>query len=162
MTNRRFEMYEIRQIITRLRLGESDRDIARSQTVGRKSVASVRKRASTQGWLDAASAMPEDAAIAAAFQSTRVRAQNVSAVAPFREDVLRWHAQGISTTTIHRALVRKHQFGGSLSAIYRFLDHHAPSTPEATVMLDFAVARVAPRWTSAKARYCTCPASGRR
>ena len=55
MANRRFEMYEIRQIIARLRLGESDRDIARSQTAGRKTVAAVRKRASTQGWFEAAS-----------------------------------------------------------------------------------------------------------
>lgn len=35
-------MYEIRQIIARLWLGESDRDIARTQAVGRKTVAAVR------------------------------------------------------------------------------------------------------------------------
>jgi transposase len=143
MTNRRFEMYEIRQIIARLRLGDSDRDIARSQAVGRKTVAAVRRHAQAHGWLEAASALPDDALLAQAFQSTRRRAQNVSSVEPFREDVLAWHAQGIQATTIRQALIRKHQFAGSLSAVYRFLDRHAPSTPEATVILDFAVAECA-------------------
>jgi transposase len=143
MANRRFEMYEIRQIIVRLRLGESDREVARAQAVGRKTVAAVRQRAQAQGWLDAATALPEDDALAQVLQPTRVRAQNVSAVEPFRDDVLTWHAQSITATTIHRALVRKHQFGGSLSAIYRFLDRHAPSTPQATVMLEFEVAQCA-------------------
>lgn len=143
MANRRFEMYEIRQIIARLRLGESDRNVARSQSMARKTVAAVRKRASTQGWLDAATTLPEDAAIAQVFQSTGLRAQNVSALEPFREDVLAWHAQGITATTMHHALVRRHQFGGSLSAIYRFLDRHAPSSPQATVRLEFEVAHCA-------------------
>ena len=35
MANRRFEMYEVKQIILRLRLGESVREVARSQRVGR-------------------------------------------------------------------------------------------------------------------------------
>ena len=143
MANRRFEMYEIRQIIARLRLGESDRDVARGESVGRKKVAGVRKRAQAQGWLEVTSMLPEDTAIAQVFASTRVRAQNVSSVEAFREDVLAWHAQGITVTTIHRALVRKHQFAGSLSAIYRFVDRYAPSTPSPTVMLDFEVAQCA-------------------
>lgn len=143
MTNRRFEMYEIRQIIARLRLGESDRDIARSQAVGRKTVAAVRAKAQVHGWLDAAGTLPEDALLAQVFASTRRRAQNVSSVERYREDVLAWHAQGIQATTIRQALIRKHQFAGSLSAVYRFLDANAPSTPEATVILDFEVAKCA-------------------
>lgn len=140
MTNRRFEMFEIRQIIAQMRLGESDRDIARSRGMGRKTVGAVRAQAKAHGWLDAGSALPEDAALALVFQSTRRRAQNVSSVEPFCKDVLAWHAQGIQATTIRQALVRNHQFTGSLSAIYRFLEHNAPATPEATVILDFEVA----------------------
>ena len=34
MTNRRFEMYHYRQILVRMRLGDSDREIARSKTMG--------------------------------------------------------------------------------------------------------------------------------
>ena len=52
MTNRRFEMYEYRQVIVRMRLGETDRAIARTGLMGRKKVKSVRDLASSRGWLD--------------------------------------------------------------------------------------------------------------
>lgn len=71
-------MYEIRQSIARLRLGESDRDIARSQRVGRKTVAGVRDRALAHGWLDAQGALPEDAALAPVFQAKGKRLTQVS------------------------------------------------------------------------------------
>ena len=45
-------MYQYRQIIQRLRLGESDRAIARAERVGRVKVASLRELASERGWLE--------------------------------------------------------------------------------------------------------------
>jgi transposase len=143
MTNRRFEMYEIRQIIARLRLGESDRDIARSQQVGRKTVAAIRKQALAQGWLDAQGALPEDAALALVFNAKGKRLAQVSSVQAFAESVLAWHGQGIQATTIHQALKRNHGFSGSVSAVYRFLHAQAPASVTASVILDFAVAECA-------------------
>ena len=35
MSNRRFEVFEYRQVLTRMRQGDSDRDIARSRLMGR-------------------------------------------------------------------------------------------------------------------------------
>jgi hypothetical protein len=99
MANRRFEMYEIRQIIARLRLGESDRGIARTQRTGRATVASIRRVAEEHGWLDPAGLLPEDRLLAAAFKSPRTTPQNVSSVEPFRESILAWHAQGIQVST---------------------------------------------------------------
>ena len=93
-------MYEIRQVIARLRLGGGDREIARTQRIGRKTVANIRRMAAEHGWLDAASAKPDDAQLAGALKSPRPRAQNVSTVEPFRDDVLAWHAQGVQVTTI--------------------------------------------------------------
>ena len=52
MSNRRFEMYEIRQVIQRLLRARSDRDVACAQRVGRKTVARVRRQAFERGWLD--------------------------------------------------------------------------------------------------------------
>jgi hypothetical protein len=43
-------MYEIRQVIQRLLRAKSDRDVARAQRVGRKTVAWVRRQAFEQGW----------------------------------------------------------------------------------------------------------------
>lgn len=52
MTNRRFEMYHYRQLMARMRQGDSDRDIARSRLMGRKKIARVREIAVQHGWLD--------------------------------------------------------------------------------------------------------------
>jgi len=51
VTKRRFEMYQYRQILVRMRRGDSDREIARSKTMGRKKIADVREIANGRGWL---------------------------------------------------------------------------------------------------------------
>ncbi len=136
-------MYEVRQVIAQLRLGGSDREIARSQRIGRTTVANIRRIAAQRGWLDASSAMPDDAQLASAFKTSRETLQNVSTVEPFRDEVLAWHAQGVQVTTIRQALQRKHGFSGSLHSVYRFVHRAAPPLPQATVMLDFPVAETA-------------------
>ena len=44
-------MFQYRQVLVRLRQGDSDRDIARSRLMGRPKVAAFRGLAATQGWL---------------------------------------------------------------------------------------------------------------
>ncbi len=51
MANRRFEMHQYRHILVRMRLGETDRQIARAGLMGRRKAAAVRQRAQQQGWL---------------------------------------------------------------------------------------------------------------
>jgi transposase len=139
-------MYEVRQIIQRLRLGETDRSIARSQRVGRHKVAQIRAMAADQNWLDAASPIPDDALIAAHTKAsaktsadTTKTAPNTSTVEPYREEVLAWHQQDIPVSTMRQALARKHGYAGSVHALHRFIRRAVPTTPVATVMLDFAV-----------------------
>ena len=43
MANRRFEMFEYRQVLTRMRLGDTDRAIARVGLMGRRKVARLRR-----------------------------------------------------------------------------------------------------------------------
>ena len=136
-------MYEIRQIIQRLRMGESTRQIARSLHVGRGTVDSIRAIALNQNWLEPSGQIPEDSLLATFFKAPRKAAQNVSSVEPFREEILKWHAQGINATTIRRALHQKHGYSGSVYALYRFLNREAPATPEATIKLEFAVGEMA-------------------
>ena len=140
-------MYEIRQMIQRLRLGESNRAVARAQGVGRDTVGRVRDIAAAQNWLAATSPLPDDATIARYYQTagkgTRAGAgknpTHLSTVEPFREKVLEWHRQGIAVSSIRQALARQYGYGGSVHAVYRFLRSEAAPTPVATVMLDFAV-----------------------
>ena len=128
MSNRRFEMYEIRQVIQRLRLGESDRDVARAQRVGRKTVARVRRQALERGWLDPKVPLPEDGELAEVFTPAPTN-RSVSSAAPFREQILAWHGQGITAKAIHQALARKHRFTGSVPTIYRRLDRAVDLRP---------------------------------
>ena len=135
-------MYEIRQVIQRLRWGESDRDGTRAQWVGRKTVARVRRQALERGWLEPKTPLPEDrewAQVLAPAPTNRL----VSSAAPFREQILAWHGQGITAKAIQQALARKCRFTGSVHTICRLLDRAVDFDPPATVILDFAVAEVA-------------------
>jgi hypothetical protein len=43
MSNRRFEMYQYRQVVYRMRLGESDRTIAKAGLMGRRKAGELRE-----------------------------------------------------------------------------------------------------------------------
>lgn len=119
-------MYEYRQVLLRLRLGGTDREVARAQGIGRAKIAHIRQLAGAQGWLDPFGPMPDDAQLAVIFKVARTTTRNVSSVEPFRDDILAWHAQGIQVTTIRQALARIHGFHGSVHSVYRFLQRAAP------------------------------------
>jgi hypothetical protein len=57
-------MFQYRQVLVRLRQGDSDRDIARAGLMGRPKVAAFRALAASGGWLDSATALPDDAELA--------------------------------------------------------------------------------------------------
>jgi len=135
-------MFEIKQIILRLRLGESDRQVARSQRVGRDTVASIRVRAMEQGWLDPLVAMPDDVAVASMMKVASVSPRQISSVDAYRVELLEWHSRGINATTMRRALHEKHGYSGSVHSIYRFLNRELPDRLEATIKLEFAVAEM--------------------
>ena len=136
-------MFEIRQIIQRLRMGESARQIARSQHVGRATVDSIHSISLAQNWLDPQCQIPDESTLATFFETPRKAPQNVSSVELFREEILKWHGQGINATTMRRALNQKHGFTGSVHALYRFLKYEVAETPQATIKLEFAVGEMA-------------------
>ena len=72
-------------------------------------------------WLDPKTPLPEDRELAEVFTSAPTN-RSVSSAAPFREQILAWHGQGITATATHQALVRKYRFTGSVHTIYRLLD----------------------------------------
>ena len=64
MSNRRFEMHHYRHIIHRMRLGESDRALAKAGLIGRRKAAHLRTIAEAQGWLTPEGPLPYDATFA--------------------------------------------------------------------------------------------------
>ena len=140
MSNRRFEMFQYRQVLVRMRQGDSDREIARSKLMGRRKIAQVREVAAERGWLTAEVPLPDDATLAAAFERPQqaLPASCVSSLAPWRERISQWHAQGIQGTTIHAALTRDHGYTGSLSSVYRLVGQLViASPPEVPLRLAF-------------------------
>lgn len=145
MANRRFELFEYRQVLVRMRQGDSDRDIARGGLMGRKKLTTVRREAEARRWLDPAQPLPDDATIAGVFGRTpHLPHTCVSTVEPYREQVSEWLAAGVQGTTIHAALQRNHGYTGSYCAVKRMLRRLGAERGVATTtILDFAPADAA-------------------
>lgn len=124
MTKRKFEMYQYRHILVRMRQGDSDRDIARSKTMGRKKIAQVREIASERGWLTPEVVLPDDTVLATVLaRKETLSVQCISTLEPWRDQITQWHAASVQGKTIHATLVRNHGYTGSYSSVNRFLCH---------------------------------------
>ena len=60
MANNRFEMYQYRQILVRMRMGESNLAISESGLMERKKAQKLRDTALEHGWLDKLNLMPDN------------------------------------------------------------------------------------------------------
>ena len=129
MANRRFEMFEYRQVLTRMRLGDPDRAIARAGLMGRVKLAAVRRLAEAAGWLDPDRPLPEDAELAEQLRPRAPRASSVSSVEAHRERVTKWWRDGVQGTTIHAALVRNTPLHGLVPHTPRCAASWPPSRP---------------------------------
>lgn len=137
-------MFQYRSVLVRLRRGESDREVARGKTMGRRKLAAFREVAAAQGWLDPLAPMPEDAAIVAALGPAKRATSTISSLESFRPVVSEWLEQGVQGTTIHGALKRNHGDAGSYSSVYRLVRSILSARlPDATVPLLFAPAEAA-------------------
>jgi len=137
-------MFQYRQVLVRMRAGDTVREIARSGLMGRDKLGALRAVAEQQGWLDAGAAMPDDEAISAALGQGRRASSTISSVEPHRAVVKRWLEAGVQGSAIYAALKREHAFSGSYSAVVRMLRQlRGEQPPEVTVRLSFAPAEAA-------------------
>ena len=123
-------MHQYRQVIVRMRLGESDRALAKAGLMGRRKAMAVRRLAEEQGWLDPSQPLPDDATLAEVLARPSSPAQSTSLVLPHQEQVTDWWKQGIQGTTIHQALVRccrSDYFTGHLSRYFGADQAHVPA-----------------------------------
>jgi len=137
-------MHEYREALFRMRRGQTDRQISRDGVMGRRKAGQLRGIAEQEGWLDEASALPEEAQVLQAIEA-REQARtvnhavgNVSTVAAFTELIDRWYDQGIGGVAIHNALVRNHGYTGHYSSVRRHLSKLKALNITPTMILDFA------------------------
>ncbi len=138
MAKSKFEMYEYRQIIVRLRLGESIRSIVQSKLASRKKVRAIRLVASAQGWLDSKRELPTDDQLSKYFKISTTPPTTQSLVLPYQQQVETWFKQGIQAKTIHAALKREYGFEGSYESVARFVKKIKNKfSQHVTTILDF-------------------------
>jgi transposase len=137
MAGRRKSVLDVREIIRRLKLGESDRDIARDLGVGRRTLKKYRELALREGWLqgtDLPSA--EEIQQKVAPEAPPAIPGPKSCAEPFKDKVLKLHHAGVEMMAIWSILKQEDQFTGSYSAIRRLIYRLAPRTPEAFVRVE--------------------------
>src|SRR5579863_5546415 len=119
MAKRRFEMFQYRQIIVRLRSGDTMRGIARTKLADRKTVRRVRNIAKKQGWLDVHHELPNDENLSKFLGQPRPISKS-RPILPYQKQIEEWHHQGIQASTIHATLQRQHGYTGGYHAVQRF------------------------------------------
>ena len=129
-------MYQYRQIIFRLRAGESVRGIAQSKLADRKKLRQIRDIARQQGWLNLELDLPTDEELSNCFKLEQ-KESNQSSAAPYKAQIEIWVKQGIQASTIHAALQRQYAFSASYHATLRLVNRIKESTLPVTMMLDF-------------------------
>lgn len=137
MSGRRTDMWDIREILRRVRLGESDRAIVKALGVSRKTVRKYRVWAAQAGL--PADALPSTEQLQALLHMSLPEApppQTPSTVEPYRALVVRWREQGLECQAIWQRLRRDHGFTGGYGAVWRFVSRLESATPQVTVRVE--------------------------
>jgi transposase len=155
-------MFQYRQVLVRLRQGDTDREIARSGLMGRRKVGALRALALQRGWLDPTTPVPEEAVLAESVKAAKRARSTISSVEPHRALVEQWATEGVTGVVIHSALQRRHGYTGSYSSVQRMLRSIGRSRPpDATVHLTFTPGQAA-QVDFGAGPYLTDPATGKR
>lgn len=93
-------MYEYRQVLMRMRQGDSEREVARARLMGRAKVARFRELVRAQERLDPGYPLPGDAGIASVLRAPRLPVSARSSIVAWRPLVEQWAAQGVSCVVI--------------------------------------------------------------
>ena len=128
MTNRRIEMHHYRDILVRMRFGQSSRQLAKQRIIGRRKAQQIKDIAEVNGWLDPKIPLPDNAILAKAFMANEPKPSTTSLVEPYRKSVEDWVEQGVLATRIHQVLVSSITCG-SYSSVQRFVKQLAAETP---------------------------------
>jgi transposase len=134
----RLHMNYLRDLIHRVRSGESDRRIARDLGVSRTTVRKYREWADAQGYLESGTPMPDDASLAMVLGAAPRPPCAESSVEPYREIVQRLLDQKVEMVAIFQRLHDDHGYRGSYSSVRRYVRKLRPSEAEAVVRVHTA------------------------
>lgn len=127
---------DIREIVNQQRSGASDRQIAHDMGIDRRTVKRYREWAQENGLLSGEMpALEVLQELAEKTLKTAAPPQNTSTVEPYREVVEKLVNEEVETAAIHERL-KERGYGGSYSAVYRFVRQLDPKEPDATLRVE--------------------------
>jgi transposase len=128
----RIHMNYYKDIIYRIRAGESERQISRDLGISRPTVHKYNLKAQLEGFLDK-SEMPGEQKIQESFGPAPQPPKTPSSLEPYREAVQRFVEQGLEMTAIFQRLKEQYEYRGSYSSVRRYVPHLRPQEVETYV-----------------------------
>ena len=137
MAGRRRDVLDVREMVRRWKLGETDRQVARDLGAGRHTVAKYHKVATASGWLsrsDLPTAGEIELRLAAA--ATKGRVGPPAAVEKHRALVVKLRSKGVEVMALWQILKEDHGFTGSYTGVRRYVRRLEAKLPEAFVRVE--------------------------
>jgi transposase len=122
-------MNYLRDLIYRLRRGESERRTARDLGLSRGTVRKYHALAEQHGYLQPDTPLPDDAALQAALGATASPPAQASSLEPYAETVRQLLSQGCEMTAILARLREDYGYTGSYSSLRRYVHRLFPAEP---------------------------------
>jgi hypothetical protein len=128
---------DVRELLRRLRAGETHRQIARELAVARKTVAKYHELAREDGLLEGSLPTPNEIEqrLGSKEPEANLPGQAFKA-APFRPVIEDLRRRGVEMMAIYQRLSDDHGYAGSYSALRRYVRHLEPLTPTGFVRLE--------------------------
>src|SRR6266516_6087024 len=130
-------MQYLRDLVHRLRLGQSERSIAKDLHLSRQTVSKYRELASSAGYLAGSGELPDVAALAAALGPPPALPRTPSTVGPYQPLVEELLGQSVEMLTIFDRL-KERGYAGSYSSVRRFVHQLRPPKEQAVVRIHTA------------------------
>ena len=134
----RLQMDRIRDVIYRLRAGESERRISRDMDIARGTVHKYHQWAESQGYLDPSVSLPDILTLREDLGEAPRPPKQRSSLEPFTELIKELLDHGCQMTVIYARLCANHGYTGSYSSVRRFVDRVRPADPKVTVRVTTA------------------------
>jgi transposase len=137
MAYRRIAFMDITEVLRLARAGESTSTIARLLGHNRRTIIRYRAWAAEQGLLEGE--LPEPAVLHQLLEATLpapLPPQQTSSVALYGAEIAQMRERGMEIAAIRSRLEERHGGQISYSAVWRFVQHLEPSTPEPVVRIE--------------------------
>lgn len=129
----RLHMNYLRDLVFRLRRGESGRQIAADLHVSRNTVTKYRELVQAHGLLNGDLPLPDNKTLLTMLGPAHEPPKVESGVEPYREVVERLLGEGVEMQAMLNRLRDDHGYTGTYSSVWRFVEHLQPAGGEACV-----------------------------